>query len=483
MLTYINQRPDSPLHSVEFATVEGIHYCFFRLAPHGNRAEVEALLQHAGIHQTIVTETKADGEPLLVTQGHATPEQILQALNTQGNSFAAAAAEAKKFNPWAWRGITSVIGQSLQIASSFTGVGAKADRSAIFGFASLNLIANFINIKFGGQKKDDKRQLRLLKEQFNQQLAPYVAPGTALPDPDDNRLKAYAASEPGQTFGQQTSGFVQKYSVSAGEIGLRTVGSLSLAFPLNQMKNAVSAMKESGTLGERLGNAVSVARNSNVKTFRVGLAMLTGKFISFLAKEPDPYNPKLPSLIDHLREKVMFRLSSVVEGGAASYMAYDRFKNQKIKLGGKEYTDHFGGWGNMVFVGGYGVRYTAPYGTLEVNMPELYSHITDGLAKLPPEHIAPVMAKTAFDLSQHFKDKKLDIATAYSEMAGMLKKHHGITLPSAPAMAAPAIAASAPAIVTPAPAPTPQPSTMAHSIVHHERLDPLAHSAAPALFA
>jgi hypothetical protein len=348
---------------------------------------------------------------------------VLGALAQEGEQLAPPAPVKKPFNPWAWRGYTSILGQSLQIASSMKGNGTAADRMAIFGFAALNLTANFINILFGAQKKTDPHQLRLLKQQANEQLSVYTD-AQNLPSPDfivatDN---GKAATDRG------VNASLQKHSVSFGEIGLRTLGSISLSFPVTRWKSAFTVLRETGSISK----AFNTMRNPNPITFGAGLVMILGKLTSMAATEPDPYNPAPPTMLDQFRQKIAFRLSSVIEGGASVWMAYDRFYKQKIKLGGKEMPDYFGAAGNAVFFGGYGIRLAAPYGSRVVNMPELYAHIGQGLSKLSAEDLPDATVRMASQLHQHFNKAELPVSEIYTALVNELHtKHHRSVEPAA----------------------------------------------------
>lgn len=431
MTVYDNNAADARIASVEFRSEEGQTLAFFRLADATKMDAVRALLTHGPLRQQVMATTVADGESMIVTRGMASPETVLAALAAEGETLLPRAAEKKPFNPWAWRGYTSLLGQGLQIVSSKKTIGSASDNGAIFGFAALNLVANAINIIFGGQEKQDPHHLRALKQECNAQLAPYVAAG-ALPDPDDDRLSQRPS--PPTAAGERFSQLLSKYSVSFGEIFLRTIGSASLAFPFAQWKDVGKTWRETKSFGK----AFEASKNHNPATFAVGLMMLTGKGVSFLSREPDPYNPEPPGLVRQFREKVTFRLSSVIEAFAASYMGYDRWRNKRILIGGVEHPDYYGMAGNAVFVGGYGMRLMAPYGSRVVNMPELYAHMADGLAQLPRAELAPRVLALAVHLDQHFRhappDKKhpVDVASIYQHLVAELATHHQITLAPLP---------------------------------------------------
>lgn len=426
MARYITQHSNGKIKSVEFSTIDGQTYAFFTLALNQHADALKETLTRNPLNQEVLSVTPSPQGALIVTRGSIGPDALLGALAQEGEMLAPPPIEKKPFNPWAWRGYTSILGQSLQIASSMKGNGTAADRMAIFGFAALNLTANFINILFGAQKKADPHQLLLLKQQANEQLRAYTDADT-LPNPD-----FIVATENGKaTTDRGANALLQKHSVSFGEIGLRTLGAFSLSFPITKWRSAVHVLRESGSLR----SAFNEMRNPNPVTFGAGLITLLGKFTSLAASEPDPYNPSPPSLLDRFRQKIAFRLSSVIEGGAAMWMTHDRFTKQKISIGGKQMPDFLGGTGNAVFVGGYGVRFTAPYGSREVNMPELYAHIGLGLSKLSAEDLPDATVRMATQLHQHFNKPELSVSEIYAALLNELHTKHHRRVEPAPAIA------------------------------------------------
>jgi hypothetical protein len=414
MTHYRTHHPAATVRSVEFTGNAPSDVMLLMIKPENDAAPMRQLLSNPDLKR-IISETVTPQGTLIVSRGAQSQQQMLQLLAAH-NEVLEAQREQKKFNPWKWRGYSSFLGQSLQLVSGFK---SGADRSALVGFASLNLVANVINIMFGAQEKEDPHQLRHLKTTLNQQLAPYVN-ATALPNPEDKLADTYVdKAAPKKSMGSKAYDLTSKYSVSFGEIFLRTLGSVSLAFPITQWSAAFKTLKETKSASQTYG----ALRNSNPVTYGVGLLMLLGKFTSFASKEPDPFNPKPMGVIDVFREKIAFRLSSIIEGGAATWMAHDCFKNRTIHIGGKQRPDYFGGAGNVVFIGGYGVRLAAPYGTREVNMKELYAHAATALAAAPPEKLPDLLAQTAVSLKQHFHNKPIETATIYQELSRRLQQH------------------------------------------------------------
>jgi len=415
MTQFFTKDPSASIGYVEFTSnqPEGLMLLMVKLSK--DPAPIRQLLNVPELKRTILSETVTPEGTLIISRGPQSSQEMIKHLATH-HEVLEEKVEKKKFNPWKWRGYSSFLGQSLQLVSGFK---SGSDRSALMGFASLNLVANVINIVFGAQEKDDPHQLRQLKTSINQQLAPLVD-AQKLPDPENKLANTYAdTTTQKKNLSSRTYDFISKYSVSVGEILLRTLGSVSLAFPVTQWATAFRTFKKTNSASQTYG----ALRTANPVTYGVGLLMLLGKFTSFASKEPDPFNPEPPGMIRQFREKIAFRLSSIIEGGAATWMAHDCFKNRTIDIGGKQRPDYFGGAGNIVFIGGYGVRLAAPYGTREVNMKELYAHAATALAAAPREHLPNLLAQTAVSLKQHFHDKPIETATIYQELSRRIEQH------------------------------------------------------------
>lgn len=401
MQTFISQQANGPIRSVVFQSDGAENYSFVSVSSDEAAKRVEALLAQPHCGYKAISSTDAQGGKLLIFKGTASPENVIHILSSSEQTFSPLEPD-KKFNPWKWRGLTSIIGQSGQLLSAWFVLShakkinaenlrdVRADSAAIAGFAALNLVANVINIVFGAQKKSDPHQLMYLKDQFNQQFVTAHGAVATLDAPDAQLLET----------GHKQGTFLQRNSVAFGEVFLRTLGSISLAFPLTQFARAAKVFKAEG-----LKASYEVAKNKDKVTFIYGLAMLMGKFTSFFASEPDPYNPEPPSAWRSFREKVAFKLSSVIEGAGAVFATGDRFNRKKIYVGNKQIPDMPGTIGNAVFVGGYAIRYTAPYGTLEVDMPELYTHAAKAIAQLPLDKQADEVSRTALWMSEHFAEK------------------------------------------------------------------------------
>lgn len=331
--------------------------------------------------------------------------QMTKETPENANAESALLPKSRWLSGWALRGYLSTLGQGLQMVSSIkTTSGSPSDRQAIFGFTFVNLLANAINILFGAQHKDDPNHLRYLKQEVNNTLEPWVHDAAALPEVDQ-QLTANAKDN-------SLTGYLRRHSVTISEFVLRTTGSLSLIAPITGWGRALRSLRN----GMPVAEVFQAARNKNAVTFGAGWFSLAGKGFILAAKEPDPYSAEPPSLWQRARERVMFRASSVSEAIGAAWMAHDRFTTQKVRIGNELKPDYFGGYGNVSVLAGYVPRWIAPYGTREVNMPELYAHIAKGLQALSEEKRPSKQLEIAEAMAQHFAASQLTAATISHEI-------------------------------------------------------------------
>jgi hypothetical protein len=431
----------SAIISAEISEVGGVNYGTFVTSQYCTIEQFKQVAANAGVALQFNNILPInDGSNLLVVKSVDNLEKLVEAFNQNGASLTPPDPEKPVFNAWKWRSITSCIGQGLQIASSFAAKDSSPDTVAMAGFGSLNLIANFCNWKFGSQHNPDVHQLNFLKQQFTQALAPLVEDKSKLPDVNADPTKSRIAEYPTKNLGEQLYETAQHYSTSIGEIGLRTAGSFGLAYPMNKWGAMLSHIARGDIIG-----AHNIGRNPNQVTYNAGLGMLLGKGVSMLAKEEDPYDPEEKNLIDNFREKIAFKLSSVIESGATAYMLADRLnmikkpdiigyngqpkpapRNEMSILGQEFNNDYLGAAGGLVFMGGYGIRFTASYGSLDVDMKHLYAHISDCLNEVPKEILPHALIATAANLKNHFADKKITFTEIYSGIANDLLHHYGV---------------------------------------------------------
>lgn len=434
MALYRNANKGSGITSVEFSKVSSGTLSFIACRDASEAEKLGMWLTSAEMGQTIVAHTEVGSQPMLVTAGAKSGEEILQALGSRGERFEEYHPRPG-FQPWKWRGNLSNAGQVLQLLSA--GMGPKGIDAGTMGFALANLTANMTNIIFGAEKCADPHRLHFLKEAFNEQLRAYLPEGVSPPDTTVDAATTYQKT-PMPPRGNPVIDFMKHHSVSVGEIGLRYFGALNLVFPVNQWKKGFAALEEKG-----IAEAYEAMRNPNPASYKVGLAYLAGKTVALCAKAPDPYNPKPHSLLDNLREKVFFRAGSVIEGGAAALLSWDRLSKSpsgkpKIAVKGKlvpsameaEWQrDWFGGIGGLLFTTGFAIRLGAPFGVREVNMEELRAHITEGLSRVPKEKLPQLVADVAAFMKTHFGEQAPDYGTIFTQLSGELDRYHHVALP------------------------------------------------------
>ncbi len=443
MALYDNLSKKSPLTAVEFSPVPEGNFSFFYVDSPVKKDLVKGWLTSEAVGQNIVAETMIDGRPVLVTKGDKTQEEMMKLLEGQGDQLSLH-KDQKGINFWAMRGAMSMVGQSLQMVSAVSrvvpdekapGTFKRKIEKSFFMFAGLNMLANITNFIFGSQKTPDDNQLAYLKEQFNNKLDSHVAPGQALPDVDDERAKLRREPPKPKTTGQKIYDFCEKRSVTWGEVGLRFAASVGLIFPVFKQgakdKLAVGwgEMAKLASKGE-LSQAVKAGVTKNNLAFWAGALYVAGKSMSLLSKTPDPYDDSKPhTAIDTYLEKYNFKLATLTELAAAGMVVANGATNTvSFDKSLKPSKDWAGMIGGALFAGGFLMRLGAPFGEKKMDMEELHAHISDSLAKTPPEKLPQLIAESAATLKEHFKDKPLEFGKLYVQMANDLYKYHHIPL-------------------------------------------------------
>jgi hypothetical protein len=466
MAIYINNRKDAVFSSVEFTpTIDG-NFSFFHIKDAAGVAEAKQQL--AALGESIISETTVNGSPMLITRGKRTDYSTLNALEDAGNKFTVPEPD-HSIKPWKLRGWASMIGQPLQLVSSFL-TKANGIDAGVAGFASLNMIANIANIAFGAEQSQDTNQLRFLKKKFNYELSQYLPDGSSskLPSSYDDRMHLRQGKEKPPSFGTKAYDFAKRNSVGFFEIGLRYMGSVMLVFPIDKWRTGFSAFGDSlkkpltgkpNSLATAVIDGAKAAYNKDSLSAKAGLAYVAGKSLAFTTKVPDPYDTKPHTWVDTVREKVVFPLSSGIEAVAAGIISYNslfvkkikystvankteglvkRFEkilpqavktwNENLKENPGSMRDWFGGIGGALFTSGLIIRMFAKFGHKEVDMNELNAHLVDGLAQVPPEKLPKLVADFSAYLTEHFKGQ-LEFGQVYKELTDGLYKYHQIALP------------------------------------------------------
>lgn len=428
MAFYENINPNSGLAGAEFFPRAEGNFAFFYAR---NPVEKERLKsQLTGLEQTVLDETRVNGQSVLITEGNKSQMELINALESQSDRLRVPSPE-QKFHPWKWRGHFSDVGQGLNLYSSIrSGKGLDAPKLM---FAGLNLTANWVNKKYGAQRDEDRHQLHYLKEQINEKLKPYLPQGAALPSVDDTRSELRKGPQAQKSVGEKFNDFMKRNSVRVGEIGLRYLGSVFMVLNISQFKKMgeVEAKEAGKTIAKfnwgqafrtMKGKPVSEAfglLNKDKTNLYTGGIYLVGKSLGLaFAKAPDPFDPKPDTAFDTFREKYAFRISSAIETAAASTLA----------IGSIRKKDVIGGLGGASLVAGLTSRFFAPFGIKEVNMKELYAHTVDSLAVMPQDKIPGLLAKTAALLKDHFKEKPITYGQIYTDLRNKLYNENGIAV-------------------------------------------------------
>ncbi len=399
---------------------------YFHARDDAAAGQVRAMLRDMG--RTVVAESRVEGRPVLVTSGPRSEPELLAALAAKGEMLTQKPTKTP-FNAWKIRSALGFGGQTLQLTSAF--MKHKVD-APLLVFATTNMAANGINWAYTAQKKDDPHQLLLLKQAINNRLKPLLDEGQVPVAADDHRM---ALREQGKTKPvEPLNDFMKKHSVNVGELGLRYIGAVGMAFPAGDWARAIRERRMPLT-----------DMRAPLRTF-TGLTSIIGKTIALTSKVSDPYNPKPRGMFDGLREKYSFLVGGFVETAAFGALAYDAFANtgpgkregSSIRLFGKNRPDWLSGVGALMFTAGYIVRAWAKFGERVVDMPELYAHASDMLALVDPEKRPQALADTAAYLADHFKNAPdMNFSAIYSRLNDDLcRSHHVSIAPSIHRMAA-----------------------------------------------
>ncbi len=426
MAVFENAKQESPIKSVEFSPVSDGNFSFFYIDSPISKEGVKKWLTSAEVGQEVVAETQVGSCPVLVTHGDKPKDELLQLLEKRGEQMQPYQRK-KPFSEQAWQTGASMafVGQLMQLTSSFLRPDRKPDWSLRL-FAVPNLLATTWIYFYGAQRSDDQNRLTYLKKHFNEELGTHAPGGQqSLPDIHDNRLDLHGQQKEPETVKQKLDGFLRQYSVRIGEIGLRYFGVIALAFPMNKW----GAGLKKGAAGE-FKEAYQISRNENSWTHYAGLGSIAGKTIAITSKAEDPYNPKPSGWLSRMREKYTFNTGGALETVAFGALAMDGFRKKKISFtkGGPVHRDYISAIGGALFTIRYVIRFWAPFGVRDMNMPELYAHVTDSLAQMPPDKLPQLVADTAADLTTHFKDKHLKYGEVFTQLLNDLYRYHHIAL-------------------------------------------------------
>lgn len=439
--SYRSTSPQGALESVDFSAVTGQSFAFFHLRDAAEVAAFKQKITAAPFRQEIVGTTTVAGKPVIIARSHLDSTQVIRGFAEQGDELI---PYTKKpvLDAWRIRSILGTVGQLLQLASSFLrpetaltkgkGIWKRVDKS-IFVFAGTNLTANGMNLMYNhGEVVEDKYKLNNLKQYVNRTVSPLL-PGNVTPiDVADSRAQLRQEDKL-HPFLENPKIFIERHSVKIGELGLRYLGALGLAFPAANWKTAFR-------------NKTWPPRDASPLRVYTGLSSIAGKTVALTSKIPDPYNPEPRTWLDMVREKCTFLMGGLVEVTSFGTLAYDCFfgagkkgGSRAIACGGKQLSrDWLGGIGAALFTIGYIVRSWAPFGVRRVDMKELYAHASDSLAQVPADKLPQLLVNLSANLSEHFTGRQhVDFAEIYTNIAEDMHRYHPaaewLKAPTAPA--------------------------------------------------
>lgn len=400
----------SPVTSLEIVPEqEGFVRLFLHL-PHGKQpSDARAWLKSLPFSYSVETSSSDENQTFIVLKSPNKASEVEAGLE-KARCIEEAPAKSSSFNPWVVRSLLGLGGQGLQLASAFMRPSGKVD-SSTFIFAASNLTANLINLRYGGQEKDDPHQRAYLQERYHHWLNPDAPmPEVALPKHDTLR---------------SADTFLRRNSVNVGELGLRYLGAAGLAFPPHV----------GGNNNWDITKGFPKTNPAPLRAF-AGIGSIIGKTIALQSTVPDPYNPQPRSSWDIIREKYTFVTGGLIEAVAYGALAFDSWKNTHaqgkfsqngIVWKGQHSRDWLGAIGSAMFTTGYIVRSWAPYGTRHVDMEPLIQTISADLAQLPAAQQPVQTARIAQDMARHFNRPDLSAAQIYSDL---LKATHSFTAPN-----------------------------------------------------
>ncbi len=185
--------------------------------------------------------------------------------------------------------------------------------------------------------------------------------------------------------------------------------------------------------------------------FYSGIAYIVGKTIALGSKIPDPYDTKPHTMLDTVREKMLFKVSTAIETTAAATLAVNGLKAGKATPqnpeGARLFTrnrdywipeamkhqkfitrDWFGAAGGALFTGGLTIRFSAPFGTRVVDMKELTAHMAAALAQVPSDKLPQLVADSAMAIKAQFPDQPHAFGSIYASLALELERYHQIKI-------------------------------------------------------
>lgn len=436
MAVYKNKDEKSIFASIDFDDTNNTAFFFVKSEVDVDKAR--EILEKSG--ETFVAKSYVKGQTVLIAQGKDARDKTLEKVAALDIGKFELEPEEKqtslqfiKEHGWKIRGGSSVIGQSAVLFSAIKGTTnakiAKGNLSTGFepamGFYSIfALAANLVNYVFGGQKEEDVHGL----EKFDKIIADEV--NRYLPtdkhnkiSPDDVRKLSYMTDKEAEEHNKERSpaGMLKRNSVWFGEVGLRTIGSLSMVFNLFNLKKGFAPLSKGN-----FKQAFDAVKTENDFTRNAGYLMVAGKVMGLSAQTYDPNNePK--TYWQEIRQKVLWRVSTAVEAVSQSAMAFHSHRDKKLIIGGKQHYDSTGVAGNVLLtIPPYGSRIVLPYGQKVLDVDEVHARLLDELHKLPQDKIPEVAARVTAKMVEHMDGNSPEFSVLYRKLMSKLDKYHDI---------------------------------------------------------
>ncbi len=458
MTTYLNADKSKPIQRIEVEATGAGNQAVMFLRDAQAAEDMREILSQPPYEQIILNETFVDGKPVFITHSNHSITRLMDNMQAQGSW---GIEEAKSpISAWGWRAILGLVGQGLVMRGSFARpreVGKMAMNMEQFTFAACNIAANFVAIGYGASSKPDPHQLRFLKEEVNNQLTGSLDSDRMI-SATDNRSSLRNTHTAKSPIGQVNQFMAENSSQIS--IGLRYFGAFNLA---------KTGLKQ----GERsIGNLMHPSKVADNTRYLAGLGTLGGKTIALSGKLEDSYDPVPPNWMDKLRHKFF------LGGGLMEAASFGSLAIQNMQSDSK--ADRYFAAGNAMFVLAYIIRTQAKLGNKKLDMSELYSHISDSVARLPEDERAQTVADMTGMLKTHFGiGNKLTFTEIYEGIAEDLHKNHGISVFDStrePEIQEPETTIEKPQSLASKDAPTPK--VQAREIAHHEHQEISEHKAA-----
>jgi len=397
----------------------------------------------AGAGETTIAQSYIKGHTVIVTHGKTQKDELFAKLGAADScTFQPEPPEQQtplkfiKKNGWKIRGGSSIVGQTMTLFAAMRGI-SKENAAAgklnykfepAMGFyAIFSLMANFTNYFLGGQKEEDIKGLEKFDGIIADEINHYLPDNQPKVSPDEVRKLSYMSdkelAEHNKNRDSGPVGVFKRNSAMLGEVGLRSIGSLSMVIDYTKLREGWRALISGG-----IKQAWETSKTQNAYTRTAGYAMVAGKIMGLLTQTQDPNNPPT-TYWGEIRQKVLWPVSSAFEAVAQTAMAWYSHTNKKVVWGGKAHYDMPGVLGNAILtVPPYGSRFVIPYGKKIFPIDEVQARLLDELHKLPQDKIPEVAARVTARMVEHMGEASPEFSELYRKLLEKLENYHDISV-------------------------------------------------------